>query len=112
MIDQGRAAQIGEGDVALTVEVTELRGRGAIRGHARVSQREDVDRVAVNAVALNVLDVHVVERHIRGGVEVDAVTCGGAVSADHILDCAAAVVARYRPDRAGYRQASGVACGI
>ena len=53
-----------ERDITLTVEVSQLRGGAPIRGHAGVSQREDVDRVAVNAVALAVVDVHVIERHI------------------------------------------------
>src|SRR6266404_5398210 len=39
-------------------------------------------------------------------------TCRGSVSSYHVLDCAAAAVARNGTDGARYRQASGVACGI
>ena len=111
VVEQGRPGQSSERYIALTVERAELGGGSAIptrqrRCDDRVSQREPADGISMDAVALNVMNIHVIERDVRGRFQIEAVPLSRAIGTRDVLDRAAAAVASDGGGRAGYVQSA------
>src|SRR5439155_24438258 len=81
VVGKGRTSEADELHIAPAVERAQLCGGGAVpapegRSDDRVGQGETAHAGSVDAVALHIVHVHVVQRNVRGRVHVDAVAGG------------------------------------